>query len=377
MLEIKPKYYSRFHCTADKCPMTCCREWKIAVDEETYEGWKNVEFDGAKLTSYVTETDTGRIICLNQEKKCPFLNEKGLCSLVICHGDEILSQTCDIFPRQIHDFEDRRELSLVSCCPEVVDMLYREEDMEFTYNLEKESEDELFAVRNLMIDIVKNKKYPVQISLLMAFYILLDIYGKNEVSFGELLQYRKEELLDELYAKILEAGSSWEDTFDEDNELWLDMVENYRKEGLYTEYIGNLSELAEKLLETYDRKNIQENLAGFLKYFREYENLFRNFLISEFFTNMLLPEADMEEMVIMMQWIAMEFVLIRQGLFLKWMENKESVSYETVRDYIVVISRMTGYDEEDIFEYMENSFQSLVWEWGYMALIVGGLFDEA
>ena len=45
--------------------------------------------------------------------------------------------------------------------------------------------------------------------------------------------------------------------------------------------------------------------------------------------------------------------------------------YETVRDYLVVITRMTGYDEEDIYEYLENSFESLLWEWGYFALIVG------
>lgn len=368
---MKPKYYDHFHCTADKCPMTCCMQWKIAVDEETYEGWKDREFKGKTLDSFVMESDNGKIICLNEEKKCPFLNPKGLCSLVMEHGETILSQTCDIFPRQIHDFEGRRECSLVSCCPAVVDLLYREDEVEFTYPLEKESKDLLFSIRNLMIEIVKNKKYPVPFSLLMAFYILLDIYGKNELTTGELSQYREESLLEELSVKIHEVESSWEDTFEEDNELWLDMVENYRKEGLYAEYIEELSRLAEELTEQYDRKKIRKKMDSFQEAFGKYENLFRNYLVSEFFTNMLIPEADLEGMVIMMQWIAMEFVLIRHGLFLKWLQDGESISYETVRDYMVVISRMTGYDEEDIFEYMENSFQSLVWEWGYMALITG------
>lgn len=38
---------------------------------------------------------------------------------------------------------------------------------------------------------------------------------------------------------------------------------------------------------------------------------------------------------------------------------------------MVVISRMTGYEEDDIREYLENSFEELLWEWRYFALITG------
>ena len=43
---------------------------------------------------------------------------------------------------------------------------------------------------------------------------------------------------------------------------------------------------------------------------------------------------------------------------------------ETVREYMVVISRMTGYEDEDIRGYLENSFAELIWDWGYFALII-------
>lgn len=359
--------------------MTCCMQWKIAVDDKTYDDWKNVRFQGEALDSYVTDSDNGRIIRLDGEKKCPFLNGTGLCNLVINHGDGILSHTCDVFPRQIHDFGNRKEYSLVSCCPEVIDIFNREKCIEFIHNTEIESEDELFLVRSLLTGIISNRSYPVQIALLMAFYILLDIYGKNKISGKELSEYQEEKTLNELYAGIMEIDSAWEDTFDEDNELWLDMVENYRKEGLYSEYIEEISGLAEQFTVSYDRKAMKKQLKQFDMLFKDYENLFRNYLVSELFTNMLIPESDLEGMVIMMQWTAMEYVLIRHGLFLKWLQKDnvldDVLSYENVRDYIVVISRMTGYDEADIYEYMENSFQSIVWEWGYMALIVGGIFN--
>jgi len=84
--------------------------------------------------------------------------------------------------------------------------------------------------------------------------------------------------------------------------------------------------------------------------------------------------ADMilEDMVIAFQWITLEYTVIKQAIFLKWLsEGEKAVTYEIVKCYITVISRVTGYDPSDIKEYLENSFKSIIWEWGYLALIVG------
>lgn len=364
-MEIKPSYYDGFCCSADKCPMTCCMQWKIAVDEDTYDSWKKIKFNGKTLTSYVKDVDGGKVIALNKSGKCPFINEMGLCNLVISHGDGILSQTCDIFPRQIHDFGNRKEYSLVSCCPEVIDILHQAKMVEFIGYPKEMEEDELFGIRNCMMEVVKNEEYPLNTALLMAYYILLETYEKEDAKITA-----KE--FDELQEGIRKVCVFWKDTFDENNELWLDMVENYRKEGLYTEYIEEISQLAEKLSQGYEEDGIKALLEEFETEFEKYERLFRNYLVSEFFTNLLIPDSDLEDMVVMMQWIGMEYVMMRQALFLKWLQSgKEELAYETVRDYMVVISRMTGYDEEDIVEYLENSFQSLIWSWSYMALIIG------
>ena len=62
--------------------------------------------------------------------------------------------------------------------------------------------------------------------------------------------------------------------------------------------------------------------------------------------------------------------------FLKWcldadgIPAEEALDYEMVREYMVVISRMTGYEDGDIREYLENSFAELIWDWGYFALII-------
>ena len=77
-------------------------------------------------------------------------------------------------------------------------------------------------------------------------------------------------------------------------------------------------------------------------------------------------------MIIKMQWIMIEYTAIRQSLFLWYSHNANSaLTYETIREHIVIISRMTGYDDDDVREYLENSFAKLIWDWGYAALIMG------
>ena len=48
---------------------------------------------------------------------CPFLNEDKLCRLVMQYGDEMLSETCQVFPREKHEFGERVEHILMPCCP--------------------------------------------------------------------------------------------------------------------------------------------------------------------------------------------------------------------------------------------------------------------
>ena len=38
---MQPDYYKEFTCIADQCSFTCCREWKIGVDDVTFKKWKH------------------------------------------------------------------------------------------------------------------------------------------------------------------------------------------------------------------------------------------------------------------------------------------------------------------------------------------------
>lgn len=174
--EIKPDFYDCFSCIADRCPFTCCQEWKIAVDDTTNEVWKNTAPPTGtvpakkSLKDYTAWKDEVRIIRLNRKHVCPFLDKEKLCTLVLNYGDRILSETCRIFPREIHEFPDRNEYTLMPGCPAVIDFL-KVKKIRFV-NQKKTDEHEmaagqwisscetdvLFQIRSLFLEIVQDEE---------------------------------------------------------------------------------------------------------------------------------------------------------------------------------------------------------------------------
>ena len=373
--EIKTDYYDSFTCIAGKCSFNCCQEWKIAVDDDTYIKWNHLSLtkqNNDYIDQYVKQKDGTRVIALNEQKQCPFLNEQKLCNLVLNFGDEVLSETCAIFPRQIHEFADRKEYSLLPGCPEVVDLMNQQDKICFTKNLFDLDEDILLQIRTMMITIMQNQHFSISKSVMMIFYILLDIYQNKSVLKKEIDEYKDKAILKELSDTIDNMQFLSLDTFEENNELFLDIAENYRKQELYTSYLEPIAVIAENLSRDYDKRKMIVQLQKFEKQFSSYEKLFRNYLVVEIFSNSLMPESDLESIVIMIQWIAMEYAIMRHSIFLSWLlGEEEKLSYTVVRNYIVVISRMMGYDQEDICEYLDKSFENLIWEWGYLALLIG------
>ena len=379
--KIKINYYDSFKCTADKCQFNCCQEWRIAIDEETIEKWQGrslMEVDTAyeklpalDLCSCLKDDDAGKILAFNEDKNCPFLNGKGLCRLVGEIGEDFLAETCTTFPRQINEFENRTEYSLDACCPAVIDIMYHNKEISFL-NATLEDEDLLFMIRQMMIETIQHKDYSIPESMMVIFYRLHDLLRKRKLEARHVKECSSKAYLDELIMAIRNMPYDQYESFIEQNELFLDVVENYRKNELYVEYLEEISQFAEALELNYDEDELIEKAIAFEIAFSEYENLMRHYLVSELFGNGLTEDMMLEDLVASFEWITMEYVAMKQAIFLKWlMLGEDNLPYDIVRDYIMIISRVTGYDHEDIMAYLENSFEEMIWDWGYLALAVG------
>lgn len=375
MRRVRPDYYEKFQCIADRCTITCCQEWKIGVDNETNRKWKKLlppdtVVDKKKnLSAYTVKKDGMRVIALDEKHRCPFLNEEKLCRLVCTYTDRVLSDTCTQFPREVHRFSTHEEETLMPCCPAVIDIWKDAKEIVFP-KVDREYKDLLFAIREHMMELLEDSTQRLEDQLKQGFYILLELNKQDSLTMQLVNEYFSSESVAQLREAIAQISMDELDSMDECNELLQDLAVNYQKEGLYKKYLDPILLQAEKLSETYAADTMCENLQLFDKQFRQWQPLLRKFLLNEFYSDLLVPDGNLESMIVSMQWIGMEYAVIRHSVFLKWMERKQ-FTYEELRDYMVVITRMTGYEQEDIVEYLQNSFESLVWDWGYFALVTG------
>ena len=375
MRRVRPDYYEKFQCIADRCTITCCQEWKIGVDNETNRKWKKLlppdtVVDKKKnLSAYTVKKDGMRVIVLDEKLRCPFLNEEKLCRLVCTYTDRVLSDTCTQFPREVHRFSTHEEETLMPCCPAVIDIWKDAKEIVFP-KVDREYKDLLFAIREHMMELLEDSTQRLEDQLKQGFYILLELNKQDSLTMQLVNEYFSGESVAQLREAIAQIPMDELDSMDECNELLQDLAFNYQKEGLYKKYLDPILLQAEKLSETYAADTMCEDLQLFEKQFRQWHPLLRKFLLNEFYSDLLVLDGDLESMIVSMQWIGMEYAVIRHSVFLKWLERKQ-FTYEELRDYMVVITRMTGYEQEDIVEYLQNSFESLVWDWGYFALVTG------
>jgi len=467
---IEPDFYKDFHCIGGQCSFTCCKEWKIAVDPETKKRWRKLSvpepvlesgrvpkhacrssLDKAQLSQFVMKKDGGEIIELLPNMRCPFLEDTELCRLVLDYGEECLSETCHVFPRETHTFADRTERTLVSCCPEIVDRLYTLKKLHFT-NLPYqdrafllEGKDKLFQIRNIMMYWLQDASVSNEVNLKRTFFMLLDLLEKEKKEEKTVLkknagkkqsaEERGRSLVSVLAAesaadavKALDPGECLKDedvqkltemmlampkdaqaSIEEQNALFLDVTENYRKEGRYQGLLSPLYAMAEQLSREFqeaDAARMDVVCALHAEVVVAYAPLLRNYLVAEAFATLLIPGCTLRDMVLQLEWMIMEYVLIVHAMVLEILCEKDAedipgtsnskedagdamplsesqgafdgrtyaavaetvnapLAYPKARELLILIARMTGYDGDEIEEYLRDSFENPVWPWGY------------
>lgn len=439
---IEPEFYKDFHCIGGQCSFTCCKEWKIAVDPETKKRWRKLSvpetvlesgrvpkhacrssLDKTQLSQFVMKKDGGEIIELLPNMRCPFLEDTELCRLVLDYGEACLSETCHVFPRETHEFANRTERTIVSCCPEIVDRLYTLKELHFT-NLPYqdrafllEGNDQLFQIRNIMMYWLSDVSSSNEVNLKRTFFMLLDLLEKEKkaesaadavkaLDPGECL---KDEDVQKLTEMMLAMPKDTQASIEEQNALFLDVTENYRKEGRYQGLLNPLYAMAEQLSREFqeaDAARMDVVCVLHAEVVVAYAPLLRNYLVAEAFATLLIPGCTLRDMVLQFEWMIMEYVLIVHAMVLEILCEKDAESvpgtanteedagdampssesqssfngrtyaavtetvnaplaYPKARELLILIARMTGYDGDEIEEYLRDSFENPVWPWGY------------
>lgn len=191
MINIKPDFYNSFFCKADKCTDNCCIGWEIDIDENTLEKYQHTECKlKEKLKKSISTEDYPHFI-LSENERCPFLNEKNLCELIISCGEDYLCDICREHPRFYEWYGNYKDCGLGLCCEEACRLLFssdkplsfiKEEDISTDDNTVTGSDAQrIFEIREQLFKLISDRSIP---DLSKRIKNCCDYIGTLQKSFG-------------------------------------------------------------------------------------------------------------------------------------------------------------------------------------------------
>lgn len=373
---LKIKEYDKFKCIADKCKFTCCKGWDINVDTNTYNKWKekselNYLLDNVRFIK--SNGENTYFIKKETRGVCPLLSDEGLCNIVINRGEEDLSSTCKSFPRIENDFEDVKELTLSCSCPEVVNIISNMKEKIYIESNEALSYIEdlgLLQIREALVNILQKEDITLENKLILSYNVLFNILNSDDLDYEDLIEllenYKSKKYIKEKLNEFREYNNKDKlKSLKEINSLFIDIIENYRNVPLFKEALKDIYKFAEKI----NIEKIFNNWREVKDLFKEYDPLMENCIVSKVLSSCI--SDDLEEMIISLEIIILEYLFIRHAVFLNYCinENKE-ISIEDIKDYIVIFSRIIGNNSDAVMEFLLDMFEDEILDFDYISSLV-------
>ncbi len=144
-----PSYYKKFNCIADKCSHSCCVGWEIDIDGDTLEKYKNLDNDYGTVIKDSISTEGTPHFKLGECDRCPHLDERGLCKIILNAGEDLLCDICREHPR-FYNYTSVAEIGIGMSCEEAARIILCSPDyavLEELGELEIDGDDTFFDGR--------------------------------------------------------------------------------------------------------------------------------------------------------------------------------------------------------------------------------------
>lgn len=209
-----PNYYKDFKCIADKCRHSCCIGWEIDIDENSMSRYKSLDGEvGNWVRDNISKGEVPHFI-LDEKERCPFLNENGLCDMILKLGEDALCNICADHPRFRNFYSSFTEMGIGICCEEAARVILNSKEtfslevFEGDENIEIYEDEEFYLnLREQIFAILKRS----DVSILQRFEILSEKFGFkfSDFSLCELCEkYISLERLDKAWGDILEKAKN-------------------------------------------------------------------------------------------------------------------------------------------------------------------------
>lgn len=212
-----PGYYNDFKCISSECRHSCCIGWDVYIDEDTVSRYSSLGGClGKRIRENLTELEDGIGFRMCPNGKCPFLNEEGLCDIIIEKGEGYLGEICSEHPRFYNFFSDHTEAGLGLSCEEAARIILSSdkkcftpisEDAEEEWEL-TEIEEYILSKRQKVFDILSDDALPLDSRVDMILTSTATHFEKKTPrEFSEI--FSRLERLDDDWTEALEDLGSF------------------------------------------------------------------------------------------------------------------------------------------------------------------------
>ncbi len=289
MVHEYPEYLDEFECIGGHCTDTCCSGWEFDIDPETAEIYKELPGeDGEYVRSKLTHSEDGSL-CIRPVDggRCPFLNERNLCDLILKYGDNVLSDPCAEYPRYYTDYGDYEAVDMSLSCKEVGRLFFTRDGRPTVY---KKVEDDMVGDA-----LSADEKSRLAERIKVRDGMIREIYSKSEDVFVNDAGFLKSDEDEAIFYK-------------------LDKLEYYHYR--WDEYLKKLSEarpeIEERTQEFFEAG--REDILRWFRYFSEY-------LVFRYTLSDLAAGVPIEDT---MRFIKRSLRIVYMALCFRWIASGES-----------------------------------------------------
>lgn len=367
---LKPSYYNDFQCTADQCPYTCCCEWNIDIDDETYETYKTME-NGQPLLETIEEKNGKHVFILDAKSNaCQHLDERGLCKVVLSYGQQFLCKTCQKFPRTVEKISNGEEHSLSNACPHVLEMLLEipaplsfvvEEDEKNLYGL-----NESFGIRcrNHMIDMMQFKELPIWVRLFLIFRFSkqLSETSQSDVQEQILAKYQSADYLLSLGESVLEINCDYAVKMKTLADIFHSVNCLFENQMGYQKYISELVEY----VNSQPMDILIQNWDSFEAVLQTKEDFLENFCVNYLFSSVLHEERLIYSSI---PGMVLEYIMIKFTLYLRWLFDEKQLLDDRMIGICTYYSRNMNHNLDNVRAFMEEESEKWFGQGGIFILL--------
>lgn len=372
-------WFGKFKCIGGTCPATCCAGWGIAIDDKTREKYDELKETGDEMFERYSCEEGGNVQLLGE--KCPFLTEDGWCKIVNKYGEEMLSNTCKIYPRVSNIYGDVNECTVKISCPVVAEYLLSEEEITFIFaEDDKEEQKECDYVvydgyshaRNYIVDLLQEyRQYP----LTGRLFCMLDVNYKLEQLYkGGQFTVEKVDALLAMFgdSQYLEGVCSQVQELNKNLEIKRKSIIQLFQV-LFRDDAILVDRQMDSELNTY-LQSIERNpeifyrdYGAFSKFCEEHERVYENYFIYQYFIH-IMPNHNKE---LTWRMAVAELCYIQLTAMIAWKKEKQldTIQY---RDIIVSVAKRLEHNDEKSEQrnrfIIENGFEDIAPLW--MCLLV-------